>query len=338
MSVILKMGTQEIFRENLNNLKNIGINKQVQNNNMDVIPKFITNKNKELINQENINKLSNKKETLNKLLNSYFNNKLDTIYYDKIQNLENEIQNQERSVEFTNKKDYDNFKHLIDFIVTFEGENNVDYLKNISMEEFLNLTPEKKNKILQYINKHKIEFIENLRINETNNNDPAFNNIFNNLNKPQQNQFNQNNVNNINNNINNQNNINTKLSSEKIDLFRNMIGNSNFPEEHIRVYFNQNTPTVTSAVEKYYQNLYQSPSLVLYYNYPTFANKGKKKHVFKFTDRIDALFDVLAADYPSYSKSKLFLDNGKEIRYDKRIKCIGALQLNNNSIINVTKI
>ena len=341
MSVILKMGREEIFRENLQNLKNMGNNRQPGNNfnynNMDIIPKFINNKNKEMINQENINKLANKKETLTKLLNTYFNDKLDISYYDKIQNLENEILNQERSVQFTNKNDYNSFKNLINIIVSVEKDNNIEHLKNISEEDYINLQPVQKNEILECINKHKIEFIENLGINENNNNDPIFNNVYNNINNnPQQNQYN-----NINNNKINKNNPkkfnNNIYSAEKIDLFRDMIGNPNFPEQHIRAYLNPSNPTVVNAVEKYYQNSYQSPHLVLYYNYPAYANKGKKRHEFKFTNKVSDLFEITGIDYPSYMNSSLFLENGKEIKNDKRFRCIGALQLNNNSIINVSK-
>ena len=334
MIVVLKMGREEIFRENLQNLKNMGNNKQPGNNsnynNMDIIPKFINNKNKEIINQENINKLANKKETLTKILNTYFNNKLYNSYYEKIQNLENEIQNQERSVQFTNKTDYNSFQNLINFIISVEKDNNIEYLKNISADDYMNLQPVQKNEILEYINKHKIEFIENLGINENNNNNDLL--LFN----PQQNQYN-NNINDT--KMNNQKKLNNNINlGEKIDLFRNMIGNPNFSEQHIRVYLNPSNPTVMGAVEKYYQNSYQSPNLVLYYNYPTYANKGKKRHAFKFTDKVSSLFEITGVDYPSYINSRLYLENGKEIKNDKRFRCVGALQLNNNSIINVTKI
>ena len=348
MSVVLKMGREEIFRENLQNLKNMGNNRpgNYQNNNnnnnyMDIIPKFLYNKNKEMINQENINKLANKKETLTKLLNTYFNNKLDTSYYEKIQNLENEIQNQERNVNLTNKNDFNTFKDLINFIISVEKENNIEHLKNISEEDYLNLQSGQKNEILEYINKHKIEFIENLGINEINNNDPFYNNINNNLYNPQQNQYNQNigyNANNNKINMNNQYKFNNNIySAEKIDLFRNMIGIPDYPEQNIKVYLNPSNPTVINAVEKYYQNSYQTSKLVLYYNYPAYANKGKKMHSFKFTDKIDDLFLITGYDYPSYINSSLYLENGKEIKNDKRFRCIGALQLSNKSIINVMK-
>ncbi len=204
----------------------------------------------------------------------------------------------------------------------------------------MNLQSGQKNEILEYINKHKIEFIENLGINEINNNDPFFNNINNNLYNPQQNQYNQNIGNNANNNkinMNHQKFNNNIYSAEKIDLFRNMIGIPNYPEQNIKVYLNPSNPTVLNAVEKYYQNSYQSPNLVLYYNYPAYANKGKKRHTFKFTDKINDLFSITGFDYPSYINYRLFLENGKEIINDKRIRCIGALQLSNNSIINVMK-
>lgn len=335
MSVVLKMGREEIFRENLQNLKNIGndrgAGKYSNNNNMDIIPKFINNKNKEMINQENINKLANKKEILTKILNSYFNNKLHTSYYEKIQNLENEIQNQEKSVQFTNKNDFNSFQNLINFILSVEKDNNnIEHLKNISEEEYMNLQPVQKNEILEYINKHKIEFIENLGINENNNNNDLL--LFN----PQQNQYNKNN-NEI--KTKEQKKLNNNIDSgEQFDLFRNMISNPNFPEQHIRVYLNASNPTVLGAVEKYYQNSYQSPSLILYYHYPAYGNKENKRHVFKFTDKVSALFEITGVDYPSYINSRLYLENGKEIKNDKRFRCIGALQLNNNSIINVSKI
>ena len=40
-------------------------------------------------------------------------------------------------------------------------------------------------------------------------------------------------------------------------------------------------------------------------------------------------------DYIFVIKPRLYLENGKEIFNDKRTKCIGALNLNNNSTIKV---
>ncbi len=75
--------------------------------------------------------------------------------------------------------------------------------------------------------------------------------------------------------------------------------------------------------------------LVLHYYYPAKGQAGKKTHKFSFTDEIGNLFIAAQNDYISVINPRLYLDNGKEIFDDKKVKCIGALNLSNNSTIKV---
>ena len=60
-----------------------------------------------------------------------------------------------------------------------------------------------------------------------------------------------------------------------------------------------------------------------------------KVHKFNFTDDIEKLFMCAQDDYMSIVKPRLYLENGKEIIKDKKTKCIGALNISNNSKIKV---
>ena len=146
-----------------------------------------------------------------------------------------------------------------------------------------------------------------------------------------------NNINNYNNN-NNYNNYNMMLQNkynitqEQIDLFKIFVNNPKIPNNHVESYFNKSNPKVMDAAENYFKNIYKTDYLTFTYKY---NNKGSKIHKFRFSGNIDALFLAAQEDYLSVNNPRLILDNGKEIAKDKKIKCIGALNLENNSIINV---
>ena len=86
------------------------------------------------------------------------------------------------------------------------------------------------------------------------------------------------------------------------------------------------------AAENYFKNVYREDYLTFRYVY---KNRGSKIHKFRFSDDVDNLFLAAQDDYLSVVKPRLFMDNNKEIVRDKKIKCIGALNIANNSNISV---
>ena len=148
------------------------------------------------------------------------------------------------------------------------------------------------------------------------------------------NNINENNVYDIN-NYNNYNNMmknNIPISQEQIDLFKIFVNNPKIPNNHVESYFNRTNPKVMEAAENYFKNIYKADYITLTYKY---NNRGSKIHKFRFSGNIDALFLAAQEDYASVIKPRLFLDTNREIIKDKKIKCIGALNLENNSTINV---
>ena len=130
----------------------------------------------------------------------------------------------------------------------------------------------------------------------------------------------------------NQNYYNIPITQEQIDLFKIVINNPKIPNNHAQSYFNKSNPKVMDAAEKYFKNIYGLDYITLNYKY---NNKGSKIHKFRFSGNVDALFLAAQEDYIAITKPRLFLANGNEILKDKKIKCIGALNLENNSTISV---
>ena len=172
------------------------------------------------------------------------------------------------------------------------------------------------------------------RINSLNFKNPNNMNFNNNDNNYENNNY----INNNNYNINDYSNYNMmmknelSITQEQIDLFKIFINNPKIPNNHVESYFNKTNPKVMDAAEKYFKNIYKAEYITLTYKY---NNRGSKVHKFRFSGNIDALFLAAQEDYLSIIKPRLFIENGKEIVKDKRIKCIGALNLENNSTINV---
>ena len=84
------------------------------------------------------------------------------------------------------------------------------------------------------------------------------------------------------------------------------------------------------------QNLYGTENLTLTFSYPTFNNISIV-HNFCFKSNISILFDTAIQDYPISYNVHLFTYSNKEILRDNKnkIKCIGSLKLENNSVIFV---
>ena len=364
----------------------------------DIVPKFLTSQSKELINVENIKKINDKKNILDRILKSYFKDLKYDNYNIHLEKIETEIRNQEIALNYANRNDYENFKQLITILTTLDFEGNSQPLQLIQQNDYLNLENEQYNMIINYIGKYRNEILENLGFNnkieskETNyNNDTYYNPFANNntnyneekvnkvdtllqqYNQIFNNPFSNYNNNNIKGNSNNKNNVaniqnnnkiynksntvnvnpkknigknyNKVLSTrfydpEKFDLFKIMINDQNISNEEISKFLNTFCPNVQQSVEKYYQNKYGASCLTLIYYYPNINNVKKKKilHNFSFIAGTNELFSTALVDYTIVNRVRLYTDEQVEIEeINRKIKCIGALNLKNNSIITVVK-
>ena len=124
----------------------------------------------------------------------------------------------------------------------------------------------------------------------------------------------------------------TAITKEQVELFKIFVGNNSIPDNHAVSYFDKFNPKVKDAAENYFKNVYREDYLTFRYVY---KNRGSKIHKFRFSDDVDNLFLAAQDDYLSVVKPRLFMDNNKEIVRDKKIKCIGALNIANNSNISV---
>ena len=126
------------------------------------------------------------------------------------------------------------------------------------------------------------------------------------------------------------------ISEEKIKLFKIFVGNSKLSNKIILSYFDSYNPKVRIAGEKYFKSKYGCEYITLNFVYP-FNPPVNRLHNFNFISEINELFMSAQNDFPALINPKLFLENGKEIINNKKVKCIGALNLNNNSVIKVFK-
>ena len=125
---------------------------------------------------------------------------------------------------------------------------------------------------------------------------------------------------------------NSQITQEQIDLFKILVNNPQMQDNHVITYFNKFNPKVKEAAENYFKNIYQLDYITLNYKY---KNKEGKVHKFRFSGEVDALFAAAQGDYIIVNQPRLFLENGKEILKNKKVKCIGALNLENNANIHV---
>ena len=119
-----------------------------------------------------------------------------------------------------------------------------------------------------------------------------------------------------------------------------MTNNESLTNDEISKYLNQFFPNVQQAVEKYYQNIYGVPKLTLIFHYPNINNPKKQKilHEFSFVSPISELFGIALVDYAIVNRVRLYYDSKIEIlEKNRKIRCIGALKLKNNSVITVLK-
>ena len=326
-------------------------NRKLNLQNMDVIPKFIYYENSQDMNKDLANKLFEKKNKLNTLVNAYIS-KEHGDFTKSIMDIELEMDKYKSIMEKQKDKDYDGFKDLLTFINNNRTNSNLKEMQSISLNEYKNMNYDIKKKVLSGIFENREELSKKLNIfnnSNTNNNSNNINvhkrtytinyknhsgpNMNNNMNN--NNNYNNNNYD-INNfdirNYKNNNIIEPQISQEQIDLFKIFVNNNKMQNNHVMTYFNKSNPKVKEAAENYFKNIYRLDYITLNYKY---KNRAGKVHKFRFTGDVDALFLAAQEDYISIMKPRLFLDNGKEIIKDKKIKCIGALNLENNANINV---
>ena len=339
--IFLKMGNKMIFRDPLNTIKaysnqnfknnyNNNVNQQnyysKYNNNkknyqgMDVIPKFIANENMQEVNRELLDRLLKKKNIFDKMMRAYFSENEDNFYY-SIQDVETEMNRTADISENMKNNDFDGFMDLLSFINSNRTNTNLTAMQNISLSDYRSMNYDKRKIVLGGIYENKQLLAKRLNLNYFERYIP------NNQRRP----------NSISNKINDNNRLSNcnQISQEQISLFKTFIGNPHISDNHVISYFDKSNPKVKIAAGKYFRNIYGSDYLTLHYYYPSKGQSGTRIHKFNFTDEISKLFMSAQDDYISVIKPRLYLENGKEIFNDKRTKCIGALNLNNNSRIKV---
>ena len=334
-----------------NNSNNSSYNNQKRNyEGMDIIPKFIANENMKEINNELLDKLLKKKIIFNKMMNTYFSGS-EEFFSNSIQEVENEINKEIEVSTSAENKDFEGFMDLLSFINSNRTNPNLTAMQKISLDEYRVMSKDKKNQILGGIFENRQLFSQKLNLKFNANN---FNNTFKN-NKTNYN-FNENpylvgnqirgsgkNMINRNNNNRNYNTYNknqglprnSPISQDQIDLFKIFIGNQKISNQEVLSYLDMINPKVMVAAERYFKKKYGTDTLILQYYYPTIQNIGVRTHRLRFTSELSELFMAAHQDYATLCDPKLYLENGREIINDKKIKCIGALGLPNNAKIKV---
>ena len=339
------MGNKFIFREPLQILKSNGNqyyspkqNDPNKNNgklaDMDIIPKFMANQNKGS-NEVMIDRLNKSKNIFNKMMASYFSEK-EEFFTSSIQEVETEMNRYKDNLENIKNNDYKGFQELLSFINNNRSNPSLVSMQNMSLSDYKNMNYETKKIILGGIYENRPEISKKLNLHAVNiyqdiNPMPMpgqYSGIKKQVSPPQRprggTSFSQ----------PPRININTLITIDQIELFRTFIGNPNIPENHVKSYFDPSNPKVVLAADKYFKNIYKLDYLTLYYYYPT-KNDGPKIHRFKFVSDISELFMAAQNDYISVMNPRLILENGKEIMNNKRYKCVGALNLSNNTKIKV---
>ena len=333
-----------------NNNNNMNTNRKLNFQNMDVLPKFIDYENSQDMNRELAHKLEEKTTKLKTLINAYIS-KEQSDYTKAIMDVELEMDKYKSIMEQQKNKDFDGFKDLLSFINDNKTNSNLKEIKFMSLTEYRGMNYDIKKKILSGIFENRESLAKRLNVNITTDthkriksqalNNINFNMNFQNNRDKNNNNYNINEMNNYNmNNMNNDNynNYNRMMSNqhfisdEQFQLFKIFINNPKMPNEHAITYFDKTNPKVKDAAEKYFKNIYRADYITLNYVY---KNRATKVHKFRFSGDVNALFLAAQEDYLSVSNPRLFAQNEKEIIKDKKIKCIGALNLENNSNINV---
>ena len=339
--IMLKMGNKIVFKEPIHTIKSYSNQNFQRNNNfnnngyqqnnyskynnnnkrnyqgMDVIPKFIANENMQEVNRELLDRLLKKKVVFNKLMNTYFSEN-ESNFGNSIQEVENEMNAYTDISENNKNNDFDGFMDLLSFINCNRTNSNLAAMQNISLNDYRSMNYDKQKIVLGGIYQNKQLLAQKLSLNSfevSNQKRESMGKNFNNNNRFS--------------------NPQNQITQEQIDLFKTFIGNPYISDTHVISYFDKSNPKVLTAAHRYYKNIYGTDYLTLHYYYPGKGQSPMKIHKFNFTDDISKLFLCAEDDYMSIVNPRLYLENGKEIIKDKKTKCIGALNMSNNSKIKV---
>jgi hypothetical protein len=331
--IILKLGNKIIFQHPISQLNNLQ-KKNTITNKKPLINNVILKINLDNNNKEIEKKIINEEKLLKKMMNGYFNKEKPN-FMNEISKEENQIMNLQKSVEKFELNDNMKFQEMISIL----NNNNKE---NIKLKEVnnKNMTNDKKKEILSLISSNKKFFSKKLCLNKNN-----FDKINQNLVLFMEN--NNNNRNNIKTNESNDNSeqVNNrieksktiyrkinKIKEEYIKSFKTFIGNDKLSDRIIISYFDINHPNVKIAAQKYFISKYGLDEITLIYIYQTNPN-DKFCHKFKLISEINELF--IKAKNEKNINPRLYMKSGKEIKNNSKIKCIGALNLDNNSIIKI---
>ena len=333
--IILKLGNKIIFQHPISQLNNLQ-KKNTITNKKPLINNVILKINLDNNNKEIEKKIINEEKLLKKMMNGYFNKEKPN-FMNEISKEENQIMNLQKSVEKFELNDNMKFQEMISIL----NNNNKE---NIKLKEVnnKNMTNDKKKEILSLISSNKKFFSKKLFLNKNN-----FDKINQNLVLFMEN--NNNNINNIKTNESNDNSeqVNNKIKIEKnktiyrkinkikeeyLKSFKTFIGNDKLSDRIIISYFDINHPNVKIAAQKYFISKYGLDEITLIYIYQTNPN-DKFCHKFKLISEINELF--IKAKNEKNINPRLYMKSGKEIKNNSKIKCIGALNLDNNSIIKI---
>lgn len=367
--ISLKLGQRVIFQHPLSQLKQITSNfikenKKKNFKKLDVLPKFIASKGMSEMNQDLSMRLMNKKKILNKIGNTYFS-KHHPNFSENLKNIENQMNSMNEFFDKRNINDYKKFEQMISIINKNKTNDKIKSMQKMNVKDYTKINTETKEDILNCISLNKKEFAQQIGLHKI---DP--NKINQKLEQMNQNKMNNSNKtiktlrekaynkteldldktkqftgskpdlikSNSNNNLTEYNVIQKKVvnvTNEQIELFKIFVGNSTLSNPMVVSYFDLYHPKVKFAAEKYFRSRYGSDYITLNFVYPT--EPTNKQHKFRLTSEIKELFMAAQDDYLSFVNPKLFMENGKEITNNRKIKCIGALNLNNNSIIKIFK-
>lgn len=315
--ITLKLGNKLIFKHPISQLNKLGNKKQINQNinyiNNDVIPLFMLDINK--TNEEYEKRFINEERLLRKMMKGFFpwgkNN-----YINEISKEEEQINNLEKLIQKNKLNDDNKLKDIIG-VLNQENDNKKEILNKISnnKKKFSEILGLNKNNIA-LINGH-LSFIKEKVAKEADKENNNNNNYINNRNKTEPNK-------------NSYKKINI-IKEEYIEAFKNFIGNSKLSNRIIISYFDINHPNIKIAAQKYFKSKYGTDEITLIYIYK--KSSETFYHKFKYISEINELF--IKAKKENYENPKLFLKSGKEIKNNRKIKCVGALNLNNNTIINI---
>ena len=334
--ISLKIGNKIIFQHPLSRLnhlekKNTIENKKKLNNDIKLKINFDLNS----INKEYEQRIINEERFLKKITKEYFS-KESKNFIDDISKEELKINNLNQFIE-KNKNNNIKFKEMIDILNKEKNKENIKIKSN-----------DKKQELINEISLNKKLFVDILCLNKSNiikiNNNLNYikedvikenNNLIQIINKGEDKKDN---INDNNNDINKTepNKMRYKrrfqIKEEQLESFKNFVGNSKLSDRIIISYFDIEHPNIKNAAEKYFKSKYGTDEITLLYIYQK-NPRDKIYNKFKLISETNELF--LAAKKENLNNPRLFLKNGAEIKNNRKIKCIGALNLDHNCIITI---